>query len=187
MRNILFILLFCLTPLLAHSSFVEFGLSGSYRRSNLDENNFTETNSITASASYYFLAQSALELSFTKGLTTVRTNGSSVTEQTTKTEFQLIGLDFILSYGERESRFRPYLKMGMVYVDSKIIIQNSFSTTPDTIEPEAGIAPSAGIGAKILLSKHFSFRFGMDAWTSPLSQDPVEFNYAGRLGISWIF
>ena len=131
------------------------------------------------------MALSALEFSYTKGLTTVQTDPSLVTGQTAKTEFQLLGLDFILSYGQRESQFRPYLKLGLVHVSSKIIIQNSFAT--DTIKPSSGIAPSAGVGVKIVLSKQFSLRFGVDTWTSPLSQDPVEYNYAGRAGLSWIF
>ena len=164
---------------------MEVGLSGSYRRSNLDQENFTDTKSITGSMTYYFYALSAVELSYTKGLTTVQTDPSLVTGQTAKTEFELIGIDLILSLGEKESLVKPYFKLGAVHVQSKIIIQNSFAT--DTIEPESGVAPSAGVGVKLALSKQLSVKLGLDCWTSPLSQKPVEFNYAARSGISWLF
>lgn len=181
----LFVFLCLLLPSFGQAAFIELGLSSNYRKSNLDADNFTETKSLTGSVSYYFMALSALEFSFTQGLTTVETDRSLTTGQTTKTEFQLLGLDFILSSGEREDRFRPYVKAGIVHVSSKIIIENNFAT--DTIKPESGIAPSVGVGVKILLNKHFSLRFGADMWSSPLSQDPIEYNYAGRAGISWLF
>lgn len=171
-------------PFFAHA-FMEVGVSGSYRRSNLDEDNFTESKTITGSFSYYFASLSAIELSYTKGLNTVQAGDiSQATGQITKTEYQLIGLDFILSMG-KESAIRPYIKLGAVHVDSKIVIQNDFDA--DVIEPESGIAPSAGLGVKLLFGKQFSVRLGVDGWTSPLSQDPVVYNYAGKVGISWIF
>lgn len=168
----------------ALAGFVEVGLSGSYRRSNLDEANFEESKSVTGSFSYYFMAMSALELSYTKGLSTVKASGTF--EQTTQTEYELTGLDFVLSVGQRESSFRPYLKLGVVYIHRKILITTDIAS-PITIEPDDGIAPSAGIGVKIVLDKRLSLKLGVESWTSPLGQEPVEYNYTGRAGISWIF
>ena len=47
----------------AHAGYVEVGASGSYKRSNIGTNSYDESQSITASLSYYFDESSALELS----------------------------------------------------------------------------------------------------------------------------
>jgi hypothetical protein len=184
----LFALFICLSTIEASAGLFEIGVSGSYRRSNLDEVNFTETTSITGSYSWYFMEMSALEFSYTQGLSKVNTalQGGSI-NQKTQTEFTLIGVDFVLSLGGRQSSFRPYLKLGGVHVSRKILVSSDLFS-PETIEPEDGIAPSAGIGVKLVLDKQLAIKLGVDAWTTPIGQDtPVEYDYAGRAGISWIF
>lgn len=168
---------------------LELGTDGSFRRTNLDKTNYTDNKSISGSISYYFMELSALELSYTKGLTTIKTQTipASISDQTTKTEYELLGVDFILSYGGRESAFRPYIKLGSVHVKREILVQNTFTTTPTIIKPEDGWAPSAGIGVKLLITQYFAIKLGFDAWTSPSGQKPVEYSYAGKAGISWLF
>lgn len=177
-----FILLLSTT---AQAGYLELGSSANYRRSTIDSENFQESISYTGSISYYFLESSALELSYTSGYSKiVVTPGDITTQYVTETDFSLTGLDLVFSVGGREDLFQPYLKIGGAYIQKKIYRQlNGFSK--DKIGEQSGTVPSAGLGFKIKLSKTFSIKVGVDTWTSPLDEEPVTVDYAGRAGFSW--
>lgn len=183
-KNLIFVILL-LSGFSAHAGYLELGASANYRLSSIDSENYQESISYTGSVSYYFMESSALELSYTSGYSKiVVTPGDITTQYVTESNFSLTGLDLVFSVGGREDFFQPYLKLGGAYISKKIYRQiNGFSK--DKIGEQSGTVPSAGIGFKILFTKTFSVKFGIDAWTSPLDEDPVTVDYAGRAGISW--
>jgi drug/metabolite transporter superfamily protein YnfA len=166
-------------PLSLSAGVFEIGVSGSYRTNTIDDNK-SVSKSIRSSVAYYFLSMSAIEASFTNGLSEQET-----IDYESQTSFQLIGLDFVLSLAEKKASFRPYLKVGGVYL-VRSIIYKQVGFSKEVYEDE-GLAPSAGAGLRIILTKNFALKFGGDAWTSPLDAEKKTYDYAARAGISWVF
>ncbi|MDX9730414.1 MAG: outer membrane beta-barrel protein [Bdellovibrionales bacterium] len=180
------------TPSQAHAGFVEIGISGSYKRSNIGANAYDESQSLTASFSYYFDESSALELSYTDGINRRMIGESQPDGQLTNMYYKMMGLDFVLTMGQRGDRFRPYIKVGTVYILEKRIVSQSwlsgvtFNHRP--LEDPVSLVPSAGLGFKLALSQNWSLKIGAEAWTSrSISESPVTIDYAGRVGLSWMF
>lgn len=179
-----------LAPSVGQAGFIEVGASGSYRRANIDENSFDEARSLTGSLSYYFSEASALELSYTDGQNK-RVIGDN--SHVTSMYYTLIGLDFVYTIGGRESAFRPYVKAGANYIVQKRIVDqyrlSDGSYNPATIiEEDPALVPSAGVGFKMAITQQLSIKVGVDAWSSrPLNKEPVQYDYAGRVGLSLMF
>jgi hypothetical protein len=176
----------------AKANFVEVGVSGSYKRSNIGENAYDESQSLTGSLSYYFDESSAIEFSYTDGKNRRMIGENQADGQLTNMIYKMMGLDFVLTIGPREATLRPYVKVGAVYILEKRITSQTwlnnvvFTGTP--IEDPPALVPSAGIGFKLTLTKEWSLKVGAEAWTSrPLSQPPVTIDYAGRVGLTWLF
>lgn len=174
----------------AFAGFIEVGASGNYRRSTINADNFQESISFTGSVSYYFWDQSALEFSYTDGYSQVVTAQEGGLKRTTETEFEMIGVDLVFGFGDRQAAFQPYIKGGAARISRKIAFQTE-GQEKVVIPASDGIVPSAGVGMKVRLTKTFSLKFGVDAWTTPPSDDdaddPTVVDYAGRAGISWLF
>ncbi|MBC86424.1 MAG: hypothetical protein CL677_04530 [Bdellovibrionaceae bacterium] len=168
----------------------ELSLSTNYRNQKIDSNNFTNSLSYTGSISYYFWEMSALELSYTKGESKQSFRLTGDTESTVATtEFELIGVDFVLSFAERKAAFQPFVKVGAAHIDKVFLLDPAGGTEAET-GSQSGIAPSAGVGMRIRFTQTFSLKMGVDAWASPInddSDDPETVDYAGRVGISWMF
>ncbi len=178
-------LLICLpSPLWA--GFIEVGGSANYRKSALDKNNYQEAISYTASLSYYFWEMSALELSYTNGYSNLVIKPQGEPRTTTETNFQMIGLDIVFSLASREDVVQPYMKLGSAYVHKEIFRQVE-GNDKTRIGTQSGIVPSAGAGVKVAFTKELGLRTGIDAWTSPLSEEPLIIDYAARAGITWMF
>lgn len=176
---------------LAHAGVVELGVTGNYRRSTINEKNYQESLSYTGSLSYYFWEMSALEFSYTNGSSQVSVKAtSSDPRQIIQTDFELMGMDLVITMASRKSAIQPYIKMGGAYIKKKIILKpgddpNDFEA--QEIGSPEGLVPSGGIGLKIRLTDTFSFKVGVDAWTSPLNEEPITTDWAGRAGISMLF
>lgn len=176
----------------ALAGFFEVGLSGSYRRSNIDRNAYDEFRSLTASLSYYLDESSALELSYTDGRNLRVTGEGLPVGNVTDLTYKMIGLDLVLTMGDRQSTVRPYLKVGGVYIAEKQIIEVPRDQTGvyprAPIRDEPALVPSAGAGFRLALSQTMSLKIGAEAWASrPLNVEPVTIDYAGRAGLSWMF
>lgn len=177
---------------LAHAGFVEVGGSGSYKRSNIGNNSYDESQSITGSFSYYFDESSALELSYTDGISRRLIGEGQPDGQLTNMYYKMIGLDLVLTMGDREATIRPYIKIGGVYIMDKRITTQYWSGgnyfTPNTVQDPAALVPSAGLGFKLALTKSWSLKVGVEAWSSrSISEQPVTIDYSGRVGLSWMF
>ena len=180
-------------PLTAQAGIFEIGASGSYRRSNIDIDAYDESSSITGSISYYLNDASALELSYTDGTSRRVIAPTSTNGHKTTLYYQTAGLDFVYTFGTRESAFRPYLKIGGQYILQKRLVDqylNSVSGNwdPTIIQDDPALVPSGGFGFRIGLTESLSLKCGVDAWSSrPLNMTPVTLDYAGRAGLSWMF
>ncbi len=177
-------------PTVSRAGIWEVGASGSYRRQNIDVDAVDEAQSITGSVSYYLDEQSAIELSYTDGISKRSISPDVINGHITTSIYKAIGLDFIYTFGSGSTR--PYLKVGAQYLlEKKLIDQYKDSSGPYTetvIESTPSIVPSAGAGFKISLTNALSIKLGVDAWTSDsLAVQPVKFDVAGRAGLSWMF
>lgn len=187
MRSIstLILLSVCVLWISPAQALLELGATANYRKSVIDDNNYQESVSYTGSISYYFWEMSALELSYTSGASQVVITPSQSEPRTTiTTSFYLAGADLVFTFAGRESAFQPYLKLGAAYIEKEIIREIEGGATTSIGNPK-GTVPSAGLGFKIRLNKTFSIKAGVDAWTSPLSEEDVTIDYAGRVGFSW--
>lgn len=185
----LFFWLLIVSPLTSWAGFVEVGASANYRSSGYNKDNYVEAISYTASLSYYFWEMSAVELNYTTGYSKQVTKGSGATDpkETVEDNINLTSMDLILSFAQRADRFRPYVKLGVGYLDKERFRRVNDDNT-ESISHQFGIVPSGGFGLSIGVTKELSFKLGLDAWTSPLdSPDPLIIDYVGRAGISWMF
>jgi hypothetical protein len=165
---------------------IEVGATANYRKSVINEDNYQESLSYTGSISYYFWEMSALELSYTDGTAVVVIQPSADESKFTITSsFYMAGADLVFTLAGRDSPFQPYIKLGGAYMEKKNVREVEGGATTE-ISSQAGIAPSAGLGFKIMLTKTFSIKVGVDAWTSPMkSGEDTTVDYAGRAGFSW--
>lgn len=167
---------------------MELGASVNYRSSGYDDHNYIKSLSYTASFSYYFWEMCAWELNYTTGYSEQKTKGTDTLDPETTVEdsIDLISMDLVLSFAERQDPFRPYVKMGAGYL-TKSRYRKIDDDPRERISRQSGIVPSAGVGLSLSLTKEFSIKLGIDAWTSPMDEDPLVIDYAGRAGVSWLF
>ena len=177
----------------AHAGFIEIGASGSFRRSNIDVDAYDESLAVTGSLSYYFSESTAIEASYTDGQNKRVISENVANGHVTKMFYKTAGLDFVLSFGGKESAIRPYLKVGGNYIISKRIVDqyrdaNNNLYPANVIEDEPGLVPSFGAGFKLGLTESLSLKLGVDGWTSrPTNKPPVTVDYVGRAGLSLMF
>lgn len=172
----------------SYAGFVEVGASVNYRSSGYDEYNFIQSLSYTSTFSYYFWEMCAWELNYTTGYTKQKTKGSDPLDPETTIEdlIDMVSMDLVLSFAERQDPFRPYLKVGAGYL-TKQRFRKINDDPRESISKQQGVVPSAGIGFSLSITKELSVKLGIDAWTSPLDEDPLVIDYAGRAGITWLF
>lgn len=184
----LVLLLLVITSGPAFAGFIEVGGSANYRSSGYDKNNYIQSLTYTTSVSYYFWELCAWELNYTTGYSKQVTKGTDALAQKTTVEdnIDMLSLDLVLSFASRQDPIRPYIKVGGGYLTKERFRQVE-GMDKDKISTQRGAVPSGGVGLSLNVTKEFSIKFGIDAWTSPLSEDPVIVDYAGRAGISWIF
>ena len=170
----------------------ELSLSGNYKNSKIDEANYKLNTGLSTSFSYFFGEMSALEFSYSNSeeINSVRQTTTSDTQVTTyKSTFY--GIDFVLSFASRKSQLQPFIKFGAAKLNKK-----TFYKETNVLEKEypgfSGIVPSVGAGMRMKFTQTFSLKMGVDAWS--ISSDDAnttpkfsDWDYAGRVGISWLF
>lgn len=177
----LLLLFILLVSAQAHAGYFEISASGSYRKTTYDENNYSVYRSGTGSVAYYFWELSALEISYTRAR-----SDETKTDYKARSYVTFYGADLIFTLASKKSLFQPYIKVGAAYQDKNGTYKQ---LNQDVVAlPEVkGWAPSGGFGFKFIIGQHVAIKAGIDAWSSPLSQDDVTYDYAGRLGLSFIF
>jgi hypothetical protein len=180
------------TTFLSEHSFaglMEVSATYSTRSSRLDDDNYSESESLTGSFSWYFLDLSALELSYTKGLGTLSTKASGDPDAIKYlTEMNMIGADLVFTFAGRESVIQPFVKAGAASVKKKIFRELANGQT-DTISETDGYktVPSWGVGLKVNLTKSLAIKGSYDRWKSASDDDSDLWDEAIRGGISLYF
>jgi outer membrane protein W len=182
------VVMMLLTGPQAFAGFIELGASANYRSSGYDKHNYIQSLTYTSSLSYYFWEMCAVELNYTTGYAKQATKAADPTAPRTTVEdnIEMISTDLVLSFASRQDPFRPYIKFGGGYLTKERYRQVE-GFDKERISSQNGLVPSGGLGLAVNLTKEFGIKFGLDAWTSPLDEDPVIVDYAGRAGVSWMF
>ena len=133
----------------------------------------------------------AVELSYSQGSNTRYIPSSTITSTTTH-KYTLYSSDLVFTFGKRTDQWIPYIKAGVTYFDRKSIeyqyIDNGtgLPLPTDPVELESTIVPSAGFGLQVRITNYLSLKFGVDIWTSgAVKKDLGDFDWAGRVGVSW--
>lgn len=164
----------------------ELGLSYQYRKTNFDEDNFSESQSTTGSVSIYFWDRVGLELSYTDGRydrnESVTINNTTQTIKTSQ-KVLIYGGDLIFLLMDPRSSIQPYLKAGMAHTKKQLSVNNGTDVT--TSDPVTGWAPSYGAGIKFMLTQQFSLKVSYDIWSTPQDSQTKTDDTALRVGLSW--
>ena len=186
MKTLTFLALITLSLSLSAKTVKELSLSGNYRSSKLNEDNYQKTFSLTGSFAVYLWERSAIEVSYTQGSSEVQSlpskNDSKVVIDS---EFKLIGGDFVTTFNERKAPIHPYLKLGLAYMNKKL--SRTVDVGNSELEPITGIVPSAGLGVKLKSSENFYIKLGADLWASPIGDNQESLDYTFRFGLSSYF
>ncbi len=170
------------------AGFVEVGASANLRESSVDKDNTSVTRSVTGSIAYYFFENSAIELSYTQGYVKTEsfaTVGGTSMPYTQIVNYEMIGADFILSFGDKKDILQPYIKAGVAYQEKDI--QFEISSSEPTLQKTTGEYLTGGIGFKFLIGKNWALKAGYDMWKGPLGEEQQTTDTAVRVGISFIF
>lgn len=166
----------------------EISALGSYRKNSIDDDNYSTTESLTASVAYYFFEMSAIELSYTDGTNeAVGTTlvGSTSVKYKQITEFQIYGADLVFTFGGKTSAIVPYLKAGLALRDTEA------KFTQDGVEADSvkvdGKYLTLGAGLTIKAGANFNIKLGYSSFKGPLDEDDQTTDDAYRAGLSWMF
>lgn len=162
----------------------ELGLSYGYSKKTFNASNYYQTDSKTASISFYFLERLALESSYTDSFYESQesdTNSTRTVQQsTTIIDTSLI---FVL-LSDKKSFVQPYVKGGAAYIKKLQKVRYLNSSTIE-IPASAGWAPSYGTGLKFVLSERFSIKISYDVWQTPLSDGTKSDDTSLKAGLTW--
>lgn len=172
-------------------SVIEIGVSGNYRRTHIDNKSHDLYHAWSGSISYYLNEASAIELTYSSGENRRSLSSGDPNGHLTRLSYSLIGIDFVYTFGERSSVFRPYVKAGTNYIIQKKISDQFWDAAGNpfpesSAEEQPGFVPSLGLGFRLLLTNRLSLRFGADAWISRTDSTSTSnlVDHAFRLGLS---
>lgn len=182
------VLLILLTSASAHAGIFELGAQANYRSTNFDPTHSDVMESGTVSLGYYFWGLTALEASYTRGQAL-----QDYTEYTAFQDMTGYGLDLMITMANKDSDFKPYVKFGAAYVIKSL--REIFPQLPAVTVDTQGVAPSAGLGFKYMVSQQVAIKAGFDISTSPIfmettnSPDPntVTYDISASAGLSFFF
>lgn len=179
-----------------YNDYFELSLSGNYRKVFLSQDNTTaraydENSAYVAAIAYYFREMTALEFSYSEGKNKRYIPSNTITSTTTH-RYNLVGADLVFTFGKRTDQWIPYIKAGVAYFDKKSIDYEYVNHTggssipPTTVDLNSTVVPSAGAGLQFRLTQQLAFKVGLEFWTSgPINKKIEDFDWAGRVGISW--
>ncbi len=161
----------------------EIGLSYSYQKKNFNSTNYYQTETKTASVTFYLFEKVALELSYTDSFYENQekdANSSRVLQQTSI----ITGGDLIYIFTDQRDAFQPYVKGGTAYITKKAIIKYE-NADAFTIPTKNGFAPSYGVGLKYKITETLSVNVGYSVWQTPMDDGSKTDDSAFKTGLSW--
>jgi len=185
--HILPILMLLILPLSAQAMFTEIGLSYSRKKTTFDANNNYDSESTTASASFYFAEKLALELSYTEA-TGIQNQQASASDpqRTIYQKTQIMGADLIVVFADKKALFQPFIKGGAAQITRRQEIKDG-SFPAQILEPDVAVAPSYGLGIKIALTESFGLKASYSVWQTPIGGGAKTNDDAISAGITWMF
>lgn len=182
---LLLALTFATTP--SAAGVMELSTSYGLRNSRIDDDNYTKSTSWTGSFAWYFFDLSAIELSYTSGVTEQSLKATNEERLRYVQEFQMYGADLVLTFAGRDSFLQPFIRGGAARLKKKLFRIESDGTQTLFGEPIENTVPSYGAGIKINLTKSFSLKGSYDRWRSGSNNDKEIWDDAIKAGISWYF
>lgn len=172
-----------LTAFTAQALTTELGVNYSYSKKTFNATNYYQSDSKSASVSFYFLEKLALELSYTDQFYESQeadSNSTRIVQQST----QISGADLIFVLTDQRNTFQPYVKGGAAYIAKKKQVKYENADVID-IPTKNGIAPSYGVGLKFKITEKFSIKVGYDVWNTPLDDGTKTDDTAFKAGVTW--
>ncbi len=161
----------------------EIGLSYGYSKKTFNATNYYQTDSKTASLSFYFLEKLALETSYTDSFYESQESDSNST-RTVQQGTSIADASLIFVLLDKNFAVQPYIKGGAAYIKKtqQVRYQNASAIE---IPTSTGWAPSYGAGLKFGLTERFSIKLSYDVWQTPLSDGTKSDDAALKAGLSW--
>lgn len=186
LQKFLGLLVFVL-PLSSHAILTEVGVNYGHKKTSFDANNNYDSESITASISFYFAEKLALELSYTEasGLQKIQALATDTPREIYQ-KTKIMGADLILVFADKKALFQPYVKAGMAQITRVQTIKDG-NISVQTLEPDVAVAPSYGLGLKIALTETFGLKFSYSIWQTPIGGGAKTNDDAVSAGVTWMF
>lgn len=188
--RILFFSLSLLFAVSVQAMYTELGVSYNYMKRTFDELNKVENQGSTLSLAFYVWDRVAIEMSYTNGLYVKKEKESSLTSSTsqrTTTQYSdIYESNLIYVFADKKATVQPYVKGGAAYIKKRQVVQID-NDPPFEVSPTPGVAPSYGIGLKLLISETMSIKTSYDAVRTPIDDNASADDITGRVGLSWIF
>jgi len=158
-------------------------------RRTFDELNWFANQASTAGVSFYLGERLAFELSYTNGLYVKKERENALTtsaSQRTTTQYtNSYDTGLIFLFADRRAVLQPYIRAGAAYIQRRQEVQIG-DDIPFSISPRNAIAPSAGVGLRIMLGEQFGIRMAVDSIQTPIDEGSYVFDFTGRVGVTWI-
>lgn len=182
LRHLFLIFSLWLIPFRVQALLTEIGLSYSYQQKTFNENNSYQTDSKTASISFYFLERFALETNYTDSFYESQ-EFDGYSKRTIQQSSTIIGADLVWMLADNKSMFQPYIKGGTGYITKKKTIKYENADAFD-IPTKNGWAPGYGAGLKIKIGERFSVKLGYDVWRTPLDDGSASDDSSFKAGLT---
>jgi hypothetical protein len=167
----------------------ELTLSYNYMRRTFDSLNWLANQSTTVGVAFYLGESFALELSYTDGLFVRKEKDSALNnsnaQRTSTQQTQSLDASVIWLLAGRRDAWQPFVRLGVSQIRRKQEVQID-NDIPFSVTPPDALAPSAGVGMRILLGERFSLRLAADTVQTPINENQVVYDLASRVGLSWI-
>lgn len=172
-----------LLSLSANALVTELGLSYGYSKKTFNATNFYQTESKSASVSFYFFEKLALETSYTDSFYESQESDTNST-RTVQQGTTIVDSSLIYVLLGKGNLIQPYVKGGAAYIKKTQRIRYLNSSTIE-IPESVGWAPSYGAGLKFILNEKFSIKVGYDVWQTPLSDNTKSDDTSLKAGLTW--
>ena len=161
----------------------ELGLSYGYSKKTFNATNFYQSDSKSASLSFYFWERIALELSYTDSFYESQESDTTST-RTVQQSSKISNGSIVYTMLGNKSPVQPYVKAGAAYIKKNQLVKYVNASTIE-IPESAGWAPSYGAGIKIILTERFSIKLSYDLYQTPLSDGSNSDDTSFKAGLSW--